>query len=649
MQTQVIQLSETYGEARAGIALDIGDIPDTATGYKFEAKHVLVPVYGSGVGVIAELEAEDGASATAGIEPDEPGLYDAIPVLNGESIFQTISNALTASFGPAAAAANVGAASSLQVAGALAFSFGTHQVVANVGGTADLQSNGNIDVKAIIDHATNLRRRKHHRAGRRPGRRVAPPTPSASRWSSGSTSPRPRPPSRPARSWTRLRHAHHLPDRAPLQHLARRAVPLDAERVRRFDPDRRLRRAEQVPRRHPGIAVGHQYLVRSTTSADNIGIAGSVTVLKYANEATTTVQDGALINQDLTFRGPGNTHPNNTGDQVVSVEASNYMELINVAGTYDFSFLTGSIDPWNPEVPSISPPGLEGGSGTRGGVGGAIFVMLLDNVTHSVVEDGAAIYSGPDGGFNMKADEAIFNLALAQAGADGGKFAIAGTVVYTEQVSDTLAQLGSGAFVTGRNANLYAAALETQVSVAGAVHRRRHRRRPLGRHQPGRPQHAGHHRRPKTRSRDGVIDPANQYQCGRGHLRPLHRRRTTLVVHRGRRRGEQRPPDTPEPPAGGRRPMISPPARPPAPTSQHRWPMRCPRRGEPERPGDRGGGVDQPGRRQHPGVDRRRRARHRRRRLDHQPRTSSSTSPPPAAWPWSPGRADGNALAGASA
>ena len=210
---------------------------------------------------------------------------------------------------------------------------------------------------------------------------------------------------------------------------------------------------------------------RATAEADKVGIAGSVTFLTYDNEAVTTVENGALINQDVAFRTyASNEHKNNLkSEQVVSIEASNYMELINVAGTFDFSFLTGNIDPWTLEAPQGPSVSLEGGSGGRGGVGGAVFVLLLDNTTHSIVEDGARIYSGDGGGFNMKADEAVFNLAFSQSGADGGKLAVAGTVAYSEQQSDTLAQLGAGAYVTGRNANLYAASLETQVNVAGAV------------------------------------------------------------------------------------------------------------------------------------------------------------------------------------
>ena len=59
------------------------------------------------------------------------------------------------------------------------------------------------------------------------------------------------------------------------------------------------------------------------------------------------------------------------------------------------------------------------------------------------MQDGANVYSGSDGGFNMKAEEALFQIDLVQSGASGGKFAIAGSVAYIGQTSDTLVRLGA--------------------------------------------------------------------------------------------------------------------------------------------------------------------------------------------------------------
>ena len=78
-------------------------------------------------------------------------------------------------------------------------------------------------------------------------------------------------------------------------------------------------------------------------------------------------------------------------------------------------------------------------------MGGAVFVSTRDNTTHAVVEDDAKVYSGADGGFNMKAEEAMLVVNLAQSGASGGDYVLAGSVAVTNQDSDTLVQLGSTA------------------------------------------------------------------------------------------------------------------------------------------------------------------------------------------------------------
>ncbi|PKO62430.1 MAG: hypothetical protein CVU23_11895, partial [Betaproteobacteria bacterium HGW-Betaproteobacteria-17] len=93
----------------------------------------------------------------------------------------------------------------------------------------------------------------------------------------------------------------------------------------------------------------------------------------------------------------------------------------------------------------------------------------MDNTTHALVADGAAIYSGADGGFNMKAEQAVSQVNLVQAGGEGGKLAISGSVAYNGITSDTLAQLGAGAFVTGRDVRLYAGDLETNVNWVGGI------------------------------------------------------------------------------------------------------------------------------------------------------------------------------------
>ncbi|MGE5210363.1 MAG: hypothetical protein ACM3MM_03820, partial [Acidobacteriota bacterium] len=162
-------------------------------------------------------------------------------------------------------------------------------------------------------------------------------------------------------------------------------------------------------------------------------------------------------------------HPNSTDEQVVSVEATNYMQLLNVTGVFNFQLPEGEIGLGSIKGDKsfdISPVGSAGG---RGGFGGALFLMFLDNTTTAKVEDGAAVFSGDDGGFNMKAQEAIMNFNFSQSGGKSGEYGVSGTVAYLQQDSDTLAQLGDDVPVTGRNAVVYASSLETHINWVGSV------------------------------------------------------------------------------------------------------------------------------------------------------------------------------------
>ena len=78
------------------------------------------------------------------------------------------------------------------------------------------------------------------------------------------------------------------------------------------------------------------------------------------------------------------------------------------------------------KLKNITEP-ASGSSGKKGGFGGALLAVVILHDTHAVVETGAHVYSGPHGGFNIKAEEALAVLSFSQAGAEGGEYGIAGT------------------------------------------------------------------------------------------------------------------------------------------------------------------------------------------------------------------------------
>ena len=78
----------------------------------------------------------------------------------------------------------------------------------------------------------------------------------------------------------------------------------------------------------------------------------------------------------------------------------------------------------------LTAPSAFGAGGDTGGAGGAFFITTQKNTTHAIIEDGVKIDSGEDGGFKLSAYNTLFAFDLTQAGASGGKLAIAGSVSY---------------------------------------------------------------------------------------------------------------------------------------------------------------------------------------------------------------------------
>src|SRR5207244_9570722 len=104
------------------------------------------------------------------------------------------------------------------------------------------------------------------------------------------------------------------------------------------------------------------------------------------------------------------SNANNVDEHVVSIEATNYMQFMNVTGTFSFhlpslelspTFPVNGIDDVDPSF-ELSPSGVKA---KKGGVGGAIHLQFLNNTTHAIVEHGVDLYSGTHSGLNIKAEE----------------------------------------------------------------------------------------------------------------------------------------------------------------------------------------------------------------------------------------------------
>ncbi|MEO7134919.1 MAG: calcium-binding protein, partial [Vicinamibacterales bacterium] len=479
---QVVQLAESENESRAGVFIDIGDAAG-ATGFKLSSKHVLDSDFATGLGVVAKLSAEDKASASGGLQSEDP---DPSPLDKFKEKLDTnlpdlLFGKLTKSYADNQAKANAGSSNSLSVAGSLAFSFGTHNVQSEVGSKAVLKSNEDLEVKANISEKYSLSAEAN-----------SEPQMTKDGKSAGTSAE--------TMISVAVGVGIYLNDATATVHSGAQLDGLRATRVisgviypflARPDAFIPLSAGEFVDQvRTEGPSGVTKYLTNtlglkeglfnswstSTAKADKLGIAGTVNVLVFDNSAEATVETGALINQDTAWHTDAtNPHPNQAenqsdllGEEVVSVEATNYMQTINMTGV--FSLPTFNIDPTKPasfkDRLQLNPTGT---AGSKGGMGGAFYISVADNTTHAVVQDGAKVYSGGDGGFNMKAEQAVFTINLTQAGASGGKLAIGGSVTYNGLTNDTLAQLGAASIVTGRDARLYAGDLENDINWVGGI------------------------------------------------------------------------------------------------------------------------------------------------------------------------------------
>ncbi len=486
-ENQIIRLAETENEARAGVWIDIGPAASSVYDYTLGAKHVLDSGLATGIGVLSSLEAEDKATSEAGMESeDSPSnkaseFLDKYTSVTGFNIFGKIFEALTASYkkeGP-----SQGGGSKLAVTGALTFSYADHDVITTIGSQAVLKSNEDLEVRATIKEKMQYSTESSFE-----------PQTNDKDESTGSSA---------ATSFSVAITIGIVNNNA--QVIVNSGARLDGLRATRIiskveypylqslDEAIPLSMSELLDSlRTEGLEYVNNWLdgtlgiksrmlntwTRASGQADKVSIAGAITVLVLTNTAESIVHSGVLINQDTAWRSTDKlinpvyyNHPNQTGEQTVSIEASNYLQMFNMTGIFDLQLPSATLDPLNPEFEGGSAS--VGSSGKKGGFGGAFYLSFIDNTTRAVVESTPTsqtkIYSGYDGGFNIKADELFFKIDLGQAGANSSKIGVAGTVLYTQHDSDTIAQISSDAKVTGRTLTMYAASLGTQATYAGAV------------------------------------------------------------------------------------------------------------------------------------------------------------------------------------
>jgi hypothetical protein len=159
---QVIQLAETENEARGGVAIDIGPVSSSATGFSLAAKHVLDSGFATGIGVQSKLDASDKASGGAGLNSEDRGpktfakKVEAVKEKLNPNVPDLIFQALTKDYRDNSSKTGSGSSGSLSVAGGLAVVVTDHDVITTVGADAKLKSNEDLEVTSRIRQTYQL-------------------------------------------------------------------------------------------------------------------------------------------------------------------------------------------------------------------------------------------------------------------------------------------------------------------------------------------------------------------------------------------------------------------------------------------------------------------------------------------------------------
>lgn len=201
----------------------------------------------------------------------------------------------------------------------------------------------------------------------------------------------------------------------------------------------------------------------------SISFAGSVDFQSRTTYATVDVNGGAQINQDTAYR---------SATQRVQLDATTTAQMISLTGIFDYDIGPEGI------IKAVRSGPTEafqpfGAQGTKAGFGGAYRQNYLDTHTHAIIHGAdaggkaTAIHAAADGdnhfSLEVGAQNNLFSLAIAQAGASSGQFGISGTAIYNQQTTDTQAAITSGAIVQAQGLAVSAGDDSEMFSFAGDV------------------------------------------------------------------------------------------------------------------------------------------------------------------------------------
>ncbi len=192
----------------------------------------------------------------------------------------------------------------------------------------------------------------------------------------------------------------------------------------------------------------------------SFGFAFAGDFSSYTNTSTATIGDGAKINQDLSYR---------TDTQSVFVNATTDMVLLNAVGTIHIDLALDQLARAQYKNDPTESFNIFGNR-AKNGIGISFFTQLMNNNTKATIGAGAIIHTGTLGeGLEVKAREDIFSLDIIQAGGDAEFFGFTGSGLGLIQDSITVAQIESGAQVTGGSVNVNAVSDNDRFAIVGSV------------------------------------------------------------------------------------------------------------------------------------------------------------------------------------
>ncbi len=460
-----LRLSDSQQDALAAKPIDLD--PSVATG----TVHSLVP-YGEGQGikVFADLTAKNSVNAGASLG-SQPTISNLLTKGELQTSITGIKSILNFSAAKQFASANGmfpgnKPNSAVSAAGGLAWNSFNHDVLAKVGGTAQLSSDLDIEVDANLSQKAQIVVQGNSSPG------------SAKKFALGAAG---------GLGFYDNTVRALVDDGATLDAAANVTVdsnltyplyvtPLtlapfssfftDASGMFGFDPSKPDLINDLATTLDGKLGLSRIFNVWATsqvftTKADNLpefSVTASVGAVDYTNVSEAIIGDGARINQNT-----------QNDDQVVTVEASTVMQLVNLAGILHLRLnLDGIVNAVRQGAPG-NPFSFFGNKSATFGAGGSLMLQFFDNQTNAIIKDNAEVHSGDDGGLNVTANEDLSAFEFAQSGGDSGNIGISGSLSLVDQTSSTVAQLQSGAMAVGGPLTVKADNQANHVNLVGSV------------------------------------------------------------------------------------------------------------------------------------------------------------------------------------